>query len=132
MFMNFRSVPQTLGIWEPEKFTGENEEDILNRTITGLLLSAGQTNPQETFVQEESHMLKKRNEQQRKNTDFALPSEDDNEEEKYATPAHISTTKPLFVPTKKPYEPPQVHISNKERYVCTPYMHKKCDSGSVL
>ena len=115
MLMNFNSVPRTLGGWEPKKFTGEDEESILNHTITGLLLSAGQTNPQETLVQEKSHILQKKIEQSNENTDSALSTEE--EEEKNTVSADHSTTEPLCVPMQKLYRQPQIHIFNKGRYV---------------
>ena len=111
--MNFDAVPQTLGSWDSKPYTADDEESILNHTITGLLLSGIHAKSQDSFLPEQKH-VQKRLERFDENMDSASIIE---EGQSQLTHDHHNTVHTLFVPTKKLDRPAADEIFRENRCV---------------
>ena len=113
MFTDFGAVPQTLGA---KQYTPDDEEEsILNRTITGLLLSGGHAKTEDTSIPVQPQMLQKNVEHSDENMDSASASSI--RKEQHQTPSDEPSTAALFAPTEKMYRPAPVNIFRKPRYI---------------
>ena len=113
MFTDFGAVPQTLGA---KQYTPDDEEEsILNRTITGLLLSGGHAKTEDTSIPVQPQMLQKNVEHSDENMDSASASSI--RKEQHQTPSDEPSTAALFAPTEKMYRPAPVNMFRKPRYI---------------
>ena len=114
MFADYGAVPQTLA---KQYTTVDEEESILNRTITGLLLSGGHAKAEHSSFPVQSQILQKYAE----HSDESMDSAPVMSREQNQTSSVQPNTTALFAPPEKMYQPAPVNIFKKSRYIMHRY-----------